>query len=223
MKIWLDELFVSNPGLSEGIAKRLGETLDGGKEQDVHAFFEEEPLAFECVCPNGLMVSKMPLGTSYITDFVFVMADPYSNDPTPVVILVEIERPDLVLFTKAGDPASGLTHAIRQVQNWKRWLLSNRAFFLEELRRALESTSPEHENHFQTQSRLIRNLSLGTHERYMVIGGRRQLLSQEDRVLLGQMNQDFQGIVVITYDVILDALRRSQSLRGGRSVQVNGK
>lgn len=217
MRAWLDPLLDHNLHIHEGMASALNDALSTGREQDVHAFFEECPLVFEFVCPDGLVISKMPLGSAFVTDFVLVIDDTNSNDPTPVATLIEIEKPDLKLFSRSGDPAAGLTHAIRQVQNWKRWVSSNRAYFIDELRRALEAEFPEHENHARTRDRLIRDIVDGIHDRYVVVAGRRESLSKADKLLLGQMNRDLQGIAIITYDVIIDAVLRSSRLRGYRS------
>lgn len=46
-----------------------------------------------------------------------------------MVQLVEIERADNTLFTNGGDPSSKLTHAIRQVQDWKLWIRDNRDYY----------------------------------------------------------------------------------------------
>ena len=217
MRAWLDPMLVHNPDIRDEVVSSFSNALLSGVEQDVHTFFEEWPEVFEFVCPSGLVISKMPLGSSFVTDFVLVVNDIYSNDPTPVITLVEIEKPNLRLFSKSGDPTLGLTHAIRQIQDWKRWIGSNRAYFVDELRRALEAEPPLHENHSSTRNHLLRYIVDGIHERYLVVVGRRESLSKSDRLLLGQMNHDLQGIAIVTYDVIINVLIRNSRLRGHRS------
>jgi len=214
MRAWIDTMLHLNPDMHVEILSRCGEVLQTDREQDVHSFFEEYPYVFEFACPSGLVISKMPLGSSFVTDFVLAIKDLNSNDPTPVVALIEIERPSLSLFTKSGDPTSNLTHAIRQVQNWKRWLAANRGYFVDELRRALESEPTWHEGQCWTRDKLIHELGDGFHDRYIVIAGRREQLKRSDRLLLGQMNRDLRDIVIITYDVVIDAVVRNARLRG---------
>lgn len=217
MRGWLYDVLKLNPDFQADIITQFDAALQACKEQDIHAFFEGNIEAFEFVCPRGLVVSKMPLGSSFVTDFTLIVEDLDSNDPTPVATLVEIERADIRLFTKTGDPTAQLTHAIRQVQNWKRWVTTNRSFFIDEIQRYLEE-EPIDEIHSSTRDRLIRELAAcGMHDRYLVIAGRREDMSREDRLLLGQMNLDLQGIGVISYDVVRHAIITNAGQRSYRS------
>lgn len=42
--------------------------------------------------------------------------------------LIEIESPTAKLLTKRGDPSKELTHALRQVREWQRWIERNHAY-----------------------------------------------------------------------------------------------
>jgi len=127
--------------------------------------------------------SKGRLGDSFVTDFLFLSSNLPLNDPRPMAHFIEIERPNLLLFTKAGDPTSGLTHAIRQVQDWRQWVDQNRAF--------LYRTFP-----FSCND--------GVHDSFLVIAGRRDHMDVSKRLRLAQMNQDLNGIRIMTYDTILE-------------------
>lgn len=58
---------------------------------------------------------KLKLGDDYITDFVLELGDQH-------YVLVEIEAATRPLYTKAGNPASELNHAIQQVEDWLQWV-----------------------------------------------------------------------------------------------------
>jgi hypothetical protein len=42
--------------------------------------------------------------------------------------LVEIEPSDVQLFTGRGDPSAKLTHAVRQISDWRNWITENSAY-----------------------------------------------------------------------------------------------
>lgn len=60
---------------------------------------------------------------SYKCDFAWLE----DSSSGPEWVLVEIEKPNLKLFTKSGDPAKDLNHAIEQVRSWKRYFKNNPA------------------------------------------------------------------------------------------------
>jgi hypothetical protein len=68
--------------------------------------------------------TKISLGAEYEIDFVF--CDPSSDGAE--WHLVEIEPPSFKLFTAPGDPTKALTHSLRQVRDWQRWIERNRAY-----------------------------------------------------------------------------------------------
>ena len=46
----------------------------------------------------------------------------------------------------------------------------------------------------------------GVSEQYLVIIGRRHRMTVQDRMRLAQMNDDLDGILVMTYDMLLDRI-----------------
>jgi len=46
---------------------------------------------------------------------------------------VELENPNYHMFTKAGDPTKELSHAIRQIEDWRNWLTKNIGYAQDEL------------------------------------------------------------------------------------------
>ncbi len=87
------------------------------KEEVVQVFLTENPILLEQRAIRVL--PKYKLGAEYVTDFVIVL-------PNEQYVLVEIEAPKCRLFTQKGDPAKELTHAQRQVEDWRHWVRCQR-------------------------------------------------------------------------------------------------
>lgn len=64
------------------------------------------------------------LGAEHETDFLIAESD--AGQLTWHA--VEIERPQAPLFTAKGDPSAALTHALRQISDWRNWLSHNRDY-----------------------------------------------------------------------------------------------
>lgn len=67
------------------------------------------------------VIPQQRLGCEFVTDFMIGERSSIGLQWYPV----ELESPRAKLFNKNGDPSSTLTHAIRQVQDWRRWLQDN--------------------------------------------------------------------------------------------------
>lgn len=90
---------------SEKLAKKLSHVVDNARsEQEVHEFFELHPQALPDVGyyhngPRGnLVVTKMPLGHDFVTDFAFVS----ENSQMVQFTCVEIEAPTKQLFNRGA-------------------------------------------------------------------------------------------------------------------------
>ena len=70
------------------------------------------------------VIPKRRLGAEYETDFLIAELDATGY----VWYAVELERPQAKLFTAAGDPTKELTHAIRQIIDWRIWISRNRDY-----------------------------------------------------------------------------------------------
>lgn len=103
-------------------------TLDAApNEAAMQAFLEENPQVLVQPIGGGYdrwVVPKARLGAEHETDFLVA-----ERDATRYVwYAVELERPQARLFTAKGDPTAALTHAIRQVSDWRIWLSHNRDY-----------------------------------------------------------------------------------------------
>lgn len=79
---------------------------------------------FPMLWKNIQAVSKIRLGAELVTDFVLVR-DEASRGLS--YLLIEIEPPWAVPFTKDGVASARLTRAIHQILDWKRWLDEHRS------------------------------------------------------------------------------------------------
>jgi len=64
---------------------------------------------------------EVRLGAKLRCDFAWVNDHSYG----PEWVLVEVEKPEMELFTQKGDPTYQLNHAIEQVRSWDRYFEDN--------------------------------------------------------------------------------------------------
>ena len=93
-------------------------------EEQVHKFLNKNPIILATDVIKVL--SKVKLGTEYVTDFVLVR--PENN-----YVLIEIEPVEFPLFTKAGNLSHQVTHATMQVRSWRRWISDNISYARKQL------------------------------------------------------------------------------------------
>jgi hypothetical protein len=120
----LQEFLVDNGPLDEA-RRELASALKG-TERDVQRVIEAHPrlLASRLGAGWGWVVPQKRLGSEFVTDFL--IAEQLS--PGYYWQAVELESPRAAMFTKAGDPARYLVHAIRQIQDWRAWLTTNQSY-----------------------------------------------------------------------------------------------
>lgn len=88
------------------------------KEKHLHEFLLNNPIALDSY---GLQVmSEVRLGKQYRIDLILQ----YSL-VSRRIMLIELERSDIPIFTKKGRQRSEVTHAIQQVEDWLRWWKEN--------------------------------------------------------------------------------------------------
>jgi hypothetical protein len=190
------------------IAKDFESVLESTHEEKIHQFLVEQSFLFGFLRDhNGIVKSKFKLGNDFITDFLSIGTD-HSNSPNLMITFIEIERPNISLFTKAGNPSADLSHALRQIQNWKTWIKVNRDYFSRSVQKSLNNDKnvKRVKRIFWNERGIDKNPISYFIERYLIIAGRRASLSVEDRFLLSQMNEDLHNINIVTFDVILEQI-----------------
>lgn len=105
----------------EEVEKSLKSAFDNNSEQQLLAVLKKNSFLFYelysrkyGICPN---FAEVQLGNDYRCDFAWLN----DNSDGPEWVLVEFEKPNVPLFKKDGDPTQAFSHAINQVQNWRRY------------------------------------------------------------------------------------------------------
>lgn len=146
---------------------------DRTKERELHEFILNHPIALD---PIGLHIqSEVKLGNEYRVDLV-IQYDFTSRR----ILLVELERANLSIFTKSGRPRAKVTHAQQQVEDWLRWWRENPG----KVPHPLDSSLP------------VEGL---------VVIGRSINMSEDDKKRLLHLNHN-RRVKVITYDDLLNQI-----------------
>lgn len=70
------------------------------------------------------VIPKKRLGSEHVTDFIIGEKSSIGFE----WYAVELEGPKAKMFTKAGNPTQVLTHAMRQIHDWRAWLQTNQNY-----------------------------------------------------------------------------------------------
>jgi hypothetical protein len=93
-------------------------------EGDMQRVLEEHPRMLAQPSPGKQQAWILPqqrLGAEHVTDFLIAQQESgrYSW------CAVELEGPQKKMFNKNGDPSHTLTHALRQIGDWRTWTMNN--------------------------------------------------------------------------------------------------
>ncbi|MBR8071297.1 DUF4263 domain-containing protein [Burkholderia cenocepacia] len=197
----LRDFFSNWDAVDESDVGALRAALDSAeREEDIQQFLQANPKYLIQHLGGGhgrWIIPKQRLGAEHVTDFMIGERDSMGFRWQAV----ELESPLAKMFTKAGNPSAALTHAIRQIQDWRMWLAANQNY-------AARDRGED---------------GLGLTEIHpdvagMIIMGRRATESEETRRLRRQMGRDAR-IEIHTFDYFLDALiGRVNSLREHRQM-----
>lgn len=192
----------------------LDKRLNGTEEQ-VHAHLWANAFLLDLFYDGGYVLSKFPVGIKHVSDFVVFGYRNWTNDVGIHATLIELERPTAKLFTKAGDPAAVLNHALRQVQDWKAWLGRNGDYFRRTVRSLLAEGNDAGRTIKSTRSLsgFYRDVIVGAlddHVSYAftIIAGRRPQMTLAERIRLDEMNNSLNGVRIMTYDALLEGWMR---------------
>ncbi len=157
-------------------------------EQDLQSFLEENPMLLIQHLGGGhgrWVVPRQRLGAEHVTDFMIGERHSLGFEWQAV----ELESPKATMFTRSGDPSHHLTHAIRQIQDWRAWLLRNQNY---------AARSREESGLGLTD--IVANVP------GLILIGRRDAVDERTRDRRRQMSNDL-GIKIHSYDFLLDAGR----------------
>lgn len=182
--------------VNESDIDALREALDAAKrEEDIQQFLQANPKYLIQHLGGGhgrWIIPKQRLGSQHVTDFMIGERDSMGFRWQAV----ELESPLAKMFTKSGNPSAHLTHAIRQIQDWRMWLAANQNYAARDRGEdglGLTEVHPDVEG--------------------LIIMGRRATECGETRRLRRQMGRDTK-IEIRTFDYLLEALiGRVESLK----------
>ncbi len=173
---------------------------DRPTESKIQRKLEENPIILVHAAMDGFfdgaassrtsLFSKFQLGNEFETDFMFC----YGTSMGISCTFVELERADVPLFTKKGDPSKYLTHALRQVMNWRAWLEDHRDFALSEIVRVANTS----------EQRWDWPATLRKPFRFVIVIGRRSKLTEHGNRLRAELCNSTPGLEIVTYDRLFD-------------------
>jgi hypothetical protein len=124
----LEEFFVSWNDITPELVERFRQCLERVEsERDLQVFLEANPMLLVQPLDGGhgrWVVPHKRLGGEHVTDFMIAEKSSIGFEWTAV----ELESPLARMFKKDGDPTAALTHAVRQIQDWRVWLGRNRSY-----------------------------------------------------------------------------------------------
>jgi hypothetical protein len=170
------------------------------KEAQIQSYLEEHPVIllhamldgfYPAASTRSALFPKIALGNQYEVDFA------YCNGNSMGVwwTFVELERADVPLFTKAGDPTRYLTHAIRQVLDWQAWVVDHSEYACSELEKLTQGDP------------YIYDCCCGQFRRpcnAVIVIGRRVSLSPKTNRRRIQLCTEIPRLEIITYDRLFD-------------------
>lgn len=134
------------------------------------------------------LFSKIKLGECFETDFAFVHAD----STGACWLFIELERADVKLFNKNGDMSSHLSHAFRQITDWKSWIKDHKAYAESRLGKLQKSAG------------IYKDVEFCVDPEFIIIIGRRSTLTEDcNRRRIEICNSD-RRLKIMTYDRLIE-------------------
>ena len=113
--------------MSMTLAEQFLELIDSrASEERIHQFLVENPEILHASLHGSDQILSKPNLHKYIPDFAAGVEQMTIRRWS--WILVEIEPAEFTLITNGGNPSAKLTHAVRQVSDWRNWISENTAY-----------------------------------------------------------------------------------------------
>lgn len=119
--VWWDDL------TNEDVKRMEATLLTAANEGTLQRLIQKIPLLLVQHLRGGhgrWVIPQKKLGAEYVTDFIVGEAHSYGHE----WVAVELESPRVKMFTTTGNPSKELTHAIRQITDWRAWLKRNQDY-----------------------------------------------------------------------------------------------
>ena len=174
----------------------LDELLDNSKEEILQQYLEQHKKILIAAFGQpewvyNFVLPKFKFGSDYISDFVVFTGQSYSY----WIKLIELEPSTSQVFTKQGDYAQRLNHAIKQVDEWSDGIKRNEPYFRDCLQKALQKEYPSFSETLDYTRRFIVSSK--------IVIGRRATLSVDDNKRRAQ-EYEKSNLDIITYDRLVD-------------------
>lgn len=109
------------------LSEHFLELIDSqAKEEEIHQFLVEHPVILYSALHGSDQILSKPNLHKYIPDFAAGVEQMTIRRWSWT--LVELVPADFPLITKDGNPTAKLTHAVRQVSDWRDWISENTAY-----------------------------------------------------------------------------------------------
>jgi hypothetical protein len=122
------ELFVLWEEVTPEDIAEFEDALNAARDEaDMQRFLEDHPCMLLQLISGGRgawVIPQKRLGSEHVTDFLIAQ----KASGGFVWYAVELERPQARMFNKNGDQSAALTHALRQISDWREWLSRNRDY-----------------------------------------------------------------------------------------------
>jgi len=165
---------------------RLQQTIEHAKtERDIQCFLEKYPIFLVQHLGGGhgrWCIPQKRLGAEFVPDFIIGERSSLGFKWCGI----ELKSPKAKLFNKNGNPSAVLTHAIRQITDWRIWLTNN----IDYARRTRDKQG-------------LGLTDVDGNMEGLVLIGRRDILSTETTARRSQMCKDL-NIEIHTYDWLVE-------------------
>lgn len=145
---------------------------------------------------------QFPIGSRFPD---FVVLDSFSGGWD--VTMIELEPPNVRLFTKEGNPARRLAGAIKQVDDWRNYVMSNRQEVLVRLSEYYMDKDmtygPKHGDPRDCGGLPLADSRSTVYWHYCIVIGRRATLSDNERALKAKFLENHR-IEVATHDRLVE-------------------
>lgn len=109
----------------ESVKKELYNSRDNSSERDLLKLLKNNSFLFSELYTRHFVIqpvfSEISFGDTVRCDFCWLN----DNSDGPEWVLVEIEKPNIRLFTQKNEPSSELNHGIEQIKSWQRYFSKN--------------------------------------------------------------------------------------------------
>lgn len=182
----------------------LSNLLEINGEEHLQQYLEKNPriLIAALGMPEwvyNFVIPKFKFGSDYISDFVIVTGQSYSYQ----IHLVELEPATEKMFTKNGDYAKRLNHAIKQVDEWGYWIESNNEYFRTSLLKSIKEIDSSFNQTFDYTRRFMIFKKI-------IMGRRGNLTDRNNQRRYIELDE--KNIDIITYDRLVDCENRIREI-----------